>query len=97
MNVMTGRGERTWIEVPRPLPQGVARGWMALEGGSAVAGVFEVIAGGAFMLTYHVLGEMKPRVDRHNTFEQAREAANKVLSTSKVIPRAMPMGIKGHA
>lgn len=92
---------RSWVQAPRPLPQGVARAWVALEGGSAVAGVFEVIVGGAFMLSYHVLGELKPRIQQYNTFEQAQEAANKALVACKVIPRAFTPGlgggIQGHA
>jgi hypothetical protein len=82
---------RRWLEIPiKDVPQGVARGWMAIEQGSAVCGIFEVIAGGTFMLSYHVLGEQKPRVERFPSFGMAQEHANKALTDCKVIPRALP-------
>lgn len=99
MNMRMAPNERKWVEAPKPLPNGVARAWMALEGGSAVAGVFEVIIGGQFMLSYHVLGEQRPRVQKYNSFEDAKAAAVKALEGCKVIPRAFTgsLVISGHA
>lgn len=90
--------ERIWVEAPRPLPDGVARAWMAVDGGVAVAGVFELF-GGMFHLAYHRLGDAFPTILRFNTFEQAQSEANARLSNVKVIPRAMPMMLRqaGHA
>jgi hypothetical protein len=82
--------DRKWMPVPKPLPQGVARGWMALEHGYAVAAIFEVMAGGVFMLSYHVYGEAKPRIERFPSFDLAQSHANRELSRCKVIPRTVP-------
>jgi hypothetical protein len=83
-----------WIEVPKPLPPGVMRGWMAVEQGVAVAAIFQVLGGlETFMLSYHVLGEAKPRVERFPSFDFAQEHANRRLSDCKVIPRALPPGM----
>lgn len=89
MNAVT----RTWIQVGLPsLPPGTTQGWMALEGGSGVAAIFEAIAPRVgtekFMLCYHVMGEQRPRIERFSTFEFAQQRANKTLSEVKVIPRA---------
>lgn len=102
MNAVT----RTWVQIDRAhLPPGgmCVQGWMALEGGSAVASIFEVVAeqakaGQRFMLCYHVLGELRPRVERFGEFTAAQERANKTLSNCKVIPRAAPgmVGKRGH-
>lgn len=81
--------ERRWVEAPKPIPQGVARAWVAAEGGVALAGIFEVITGGKFMLSYHVLGEQKPRVEEWYSFDAAKDRASAVLSGCKVIPRAI--------
>jgi hypothetical protein len=89
MNVMVGGKQRVWVQAPGPLPQGVGRAWLAVENGMAVAGIFEVIGQTQFMLSYHVLGEGKPRVEKHYSFEQAQERATKVLSGSKCIPRSV--------
>lgn len=89
MNAMT----RTWIQVgAASLPPGTTQGWMAMEGGSGVAAIFEAITARIgterFMLCYHVMGEMRPRIERFSTFEFAQQRANKTLSEVKVIPRA---------
>lgn len=97
---------RQWVQVQTAfLPPGgmCVQGWMALDRGSAVASIFEVVAakaqaGQRFMLCYHVLGELRPRVERFASFESAQEHANKTLSNCKVVPRTAPgmVGKRGH-
>ena len=80
---------RHWTEAPRPWPPGVARAWVARDGGRAACGIFELVAGGVFMLTYHVAGERAPRVEQFDGFQPAQERANRVLSESAPIPRRL--------
>lgn len=93
--------KRAWIEVNiGHLPPGVQRGWMAVESGVAVASIFEAIAplhiSDKMILCYHPFGEQRPRLERFNSFDQAQQHANKVLSECKVIPRTLP-GMGGGA
>lgn len=73
---------RLWMAVTTPLPQGVARGWFAVENGMAVAGVFQLVgAADRFMTSIHVLGEAKPRVEQgFTTFQAAQDHLSQVLN-----------------
>jgi hypothetical protein len=78
---------RTWKECPKPLPPGVARGWMAMDHGVGVCAIFEIMVGETFMLCYQLAGEPKSRVERFPSFTLAQERAATVLSNGTVIPR----------
>ena len=87
---------RAWVQASKNLlpPVGVARGWIAIEHGVAVAAIFEAIAPlttpGTFMLCYHAFGEQRGRVERFNSFDAAQQQANRILSEVKVVPRTLP-------
>lgn len=76
-----------WVLITGDLPHGVARAWQAVIDSNALAGIFEVMEGGTFMLTYHVAGDPKATVERFGTFAQAQERAGLVLSTRMVVGR----------
>lgn len=80
-----------WVLIAGSLPPGVARAWQAVVDGNAVAGIFEVVEGGTFMLTYHVAGDRKATVERFGSFMLAQERANLVLSTRMVVGRAISL------
>ncbi|GGD43436.1 hypothetical protein [Aureimonas glaciei] len=82
---------RGWVLITGAIPAGCARAWQAIVDGNSVAGIFKIVAGGTFMLSYQAAGDGKPTVEGFATFDKAQERANLVLSTRMVVGK--PIGL----
>lgn len=81
---------RQWINAPPPMPGGVARAWFAEEGRKVWCGVFELMAGGTFMLTYLQYGDRKPITEQFPTFLMAQQRAIELMDSGTLTPRPKP-------
>jgi hypothetical protein len=78
---------KQWRQSTDKMPPGVARAWHAVEGAMSFVGIFEVIAGGTFLLVYHEMGQKEVTTERFPSFIMAQEHANAIMSTRKLMPR----------
>jgi hypothetical protein len=76
-----------WKQTTEGLPEGCAAALHAIVAGQTLAGIFRLMSGETHMLCYHVMGDVKPTVERLPSIQAAQERANVVLSTRVCMPR----------
>jgi hypothetical protein len=84
--------EASRFQSQEPWPKPVRRQWHFRKDGLTHAGIFEITNpdtghGSLYLLSYHVVGEEKPTVERLQTFQMAEDRGRAILSTFLVRAR----------